>query len=361
MPVSLSQERLRSAVAAGVIDEAQAGALWRFLAGPGDTHEAASFKMAHLLYYLGGLIAIGAISVFIATAWSSFGAWPMLLLGGGVGLLAYSLTRRFVEVDRQPVAAGTMAALLIAAIPLVTFAVQHLGGYWEGDRDYRDYHQWIDWRWLMLEFATLAGGAVVLWRFRLPFATMPIAVTLWYMSMDVAAFLAQDTDGWFSDSGWKLRATVSMVFGAVMILGALAIEIRQHGEGDGSDRRDFAFWFYVVGALTFWGGLSSQSSGSELGKLVYAAINVGLILVGAMLARRVFVVFGGFGLMGYLGYLSYRVFDNELLFTLALGALGIAIVFAGIWWSKRELALQQKLSSFLPPALRRAIAARAHG
>lgn len=360
MRVSLSQERLQSAAASGIIDEAQANALWHFLAAPDSAHEAASFKMAHLLYYFGGLIAIGAISVFITSTWSSFGAWPMLLLGVGVGLLAYALTRRFVEVDRQPVAAGTMAALLIAAIPLVTFAVQHLGGHWEGDRDYRDYHQWIDWRWLMLEFATLAGGAIVLWRFRLPFATMPIAVTLWYMSMDVAAFLAEDTDGWFSDSGWKLRATVSMAFGVAMVLGALGIEMRHHGVGDGSDRRDFAFWFYLVGVLTFWGGLSSQSSDSELGKLVYAAINVGLILVGFMLARRVFVVFGAFGVMGYLGYLSYRVFDDALLFTVALGALGIAIVFAGIWWSKRELALQNKLSAFLPPALRRAIAAREH-
>ena len=77
-----------------------------------------------------------------------------------------------------------------------------------------------------------------------------------------------------------------------------------------------------------------------------------------MLARRVFVVFGAFGVMGYLGHLSYRVFEDSLLFTLVLGALGIGIVFVGIWWSKREADLHRVLSALLPASLRRAIDAR---
>jgi hypothetical protein len=361
MRLTLTEERLDAAVRAGVLAPEQARALWGFLLDSGDAgQETARFKMAHLLYYFGGLIAIGAISVFVTAAWEVFGAWPLLLLGAAMALLGYAQTRRFIEVDRQPVAAGTMAALLITAVPMTVFALQHLLGFWEGDYGYADYHRWIDWRWLLMELATLAAGAVVLWRFRLPFAMLPIALTLWYMSMDVAAFLAQDSDGWFSEAGWKLRATISMLFGVAMIGLALWIELRQHASGDGSDRRDFAFWLYLVGVLTFWGGLSSQSSGSELGKLIYAGINVGLILVGAMFARRVFVVFGAFGVMGYLGYLSYRVFADSLLFTVVLAALGIAIVFAGIWWSKREADLHRRLSALLPGALLRAIEARAH-
>lgn len=368
MPISITQHQLDDAASAGLITPAQAEQLWAHLsttapATPGapvaDAHETPRFKMAHLLYYFGGLIAITAISIFITTAWDAFGAWPLLVLGLGVMLLAYALTRRFVEVDRQPIAAGTMAALLITAVPMVVFALQHVLGAWTGEQSYRDYHYWIDWRWLMMEFATLAAGVVVLWRFRLPFAMLPIAVTLWYMSMDVAAFLAQDTEGWFSEAGWELRATISMLFGAAMVGVALWIELRQHAlAATQPDRRDFAFWLYLVGVLTFWGGLSSQYSGSEYGKLVYALINIGLIAVGAMLARRVFVVFGAFGVMGYLGHLSYRVFEDSLLFTLVLGALGIGIVFVGIWWSKREADLHRVLSALLPASLRRAIDAR---
>ena len=277
MRVSLSQSRLDEAVAAGVLDAQRADALWAFLTQAPGEQETPRFKMAHLLYYFGGLIAIGAISIFITIAWDAMGAWPLLVMGIGVMLLAYALTRRFVEIERQPIAAGTMAALLIAAVPMVVFAAQHVMGFWSGEQSYRDYHYWIDWRWLMMEFATLAAGAVVLWRFRLPFAMLPIAVTLWYMSMDFAAYLAQDSEGWFSESGWKLRATLSMVFGLGMIGIALWIELRQYAlASDRLDRRDFAFWLYVVGVLTFWGGLTSQDSGSEFGKLIYFWINVGL-------------------------------------------------------------------------------------
>lgn len=364
MAVRLTEQDLMEAAAAGVIEPAQAAGLWQFLAerqgaagAPADA--TPRFKMAHLLYYFGGLIAIGAVSIFITTAWNALGAWPLLVFGLAVMLLAYALTRRFVEVDQQPIAAGTMAALLIAAVPMVLFAFQHVAGYWEGEQSYRDYHYWIDWRWLMMEFGTLIAGACVLWRFRLPFAMLPIAVTLWYMSMDFAAFLAQDSEGWFSEAGWHLRSIISMLFGVAMVAIALWIELRQYAARS-ADRRDFAFWLYVIGVLTFWGGLSSQNSGSELGRLGYALINVGLILVGSMLSRRVFVVFGAFGVIGYLGYLSYEVFKDSLLFTAALGGLGIAMVFAGIWWSKREAALHAQLSQLLPAALQRAIEARTH-
>lgn len=359
MRITLSPSRLSEAVAAGVLDVERADALWAFLTAAQGGNETARFKMAHLLYYFGGLIAIGSISIFITMAWEAMGAWPLLVFGIGVMLLAYSLTRRFVEVERQPVAAGTMAALLIAAVPMVVFALQHVSGFWEGEQSYRDYHYYIDWRWLMMEFATLAAGALVLWRFRLPFAMLPMAVTLWYMSMDFAAFLMQDNEGWFSAAGGQLRGMVSMLFGAAMVGIALWIELRQYAVASQRlDRRDFAFWLYVIGVLTFWGGLSSQNSGSEFGKLIYCLINVGLILLGTMLARRVFVVFGAFGVIGYLGYLSYEVFKDSLIFTAALGALGIGIVFAGLWWSRREAVLHAALSRWLPSPLQRAIDAR---
>ena len=35
-----------------------------------------------------------------------------------------------------------------------------------------------------------------------------------------------------------------------------------------------------------------MNSGSELGKLIYCGINVAMILIGAVLGRRVFAMFG---------------------------------------------------------------------
>ena len=60
---------------------------------------------------------------------------------------------------------------------------------------------------------TLAAGAAMLWRYRLPFLVLPVAVTLWYMSMDLTPFLSG-----MEDAGWELRRFVSLCFGLLMVL-----------------------------------------------------------------------------------------------------------------------------------------------
>src|SRR5205085_9416042 len=139
---------------------------------------------------------------------------------------------------------------------------------------------------------------ILLWRYRFPFMLMPISVTLWYVSMDLAPFLAgQD---W--RVAWELRKIVSLYFGLAMTLVAFWVDLRSRAS------RDYAFWLYLFGVLTFWGGLTSMNSNSELGKLAYFGINVLMILIGAVLGRRVFAVFGGLGVAFYLGHLSQKVF-----------------------------------------------------
>jgi 4-amino-4-deoxy-L-arabinose transferase-like glycosyltransferase len=78
-----------------------------------------------------------------------------------------------------------------------------------------------------------------------------------------------------------------------------------------------------------------------------------------VLGRRVFAVFGGLGVAGYLGYLSWRVFKDSLVFPFALSALGLAIIWLGIIWQRREAEWSQRLRALLPDALRELIEARA--
>jgi hypothetical protein len=189
---------------------------------------------------------------------------------------------------------------------------------------------------------------VVLWRYRMPFTVMPLAVTLWYMSMDVTEMLLGHYS-LFSREG----KIMSAVFGVAMTLVALWIDLRNRS------RKDYAFWLYIWGVLTFWGALSSMNSGSELGKLVYCLINVLMIGIGAALSRRVFAVFGGFGLAGYLGHLSYTVFRDSLLFPVALTAIGIAIIAAGVFWQRREAAIGASLRQWLPGPVRLLVERRA--
>jgi ABC-type molybdate transport system permease subunit len=145
---------------------------------------------------------------------------------------------------------------------------------------------------------------------------------------------------------------VSLVFGLATVFIALWVDVRCRHAQEPVWQQDFAFWLYLLGAIMFWSGLSLQDSGSELGKFIYALINVFLVLFGAAIGRRVFTVLGALGVAGYLGHLSHQVFKDSLMFPFALTLIGLGVVALGIWWQRHELRLNHALRAWLPRALR---------
>ena len=106
-------------------------------------------------------------------------------------------------------------------------------------------------------------------------------------------------------------------------------------------------------ATAFWGGLSSMSSDSEVGKFIYFLINVAMLMFGAVIGRRVYTVFGVLGIAGYLGHLSYKVFKDSLVFPVALMLIGLGVVWLGVIWQRHEAAIDSALQRWLPERLRR--------
>lgn len=374
--VRLSWADIEAAVERGAIVPSEAHALWASWASPGSDQRVTAdelapraaqlvpsgvpmapmprmapgpaFSFTNTLYYFGGMLAIGAMTLFMTLGWELFGAWGVFALA--VGYMAGALlVARNLMAQRLRTPAGVLATLAVCLVPLATWALQSGLGFWpEGANDsYRDYHRFIDWRWLTLELATLAAAVVMLWRFRLPFMVMPVAVTIWYLSMDVAHMLTQK-DGF----DWQFTRDVSLVFGLATCAIAVWVDLRSRTATHPLNRQDFAFWLYLFGAIMFWCGLSLRDSDSEVNKFVYALINVGLVFLGAAIGRRVFTVLGAIGVASYLGYLSYRVFADSLLFPFALTLLGLGVVALGIWWQRREAAIHAKLAGWLPVALR---------
>jgi hypothetical protein len=343
------RSELEGAVREGIISAQQADRLAAYLGAAAAPDEQPRFTPVHVLYYLGGMIAIGAMSLFMGLGWNALGGWGGFFISVCYGVLALALTHWLLERKRLFLPAGILATLAVVMVPLAIFFAQMALGQWGDNKPYRDYHVFIDWRWIMMEFGTLAIGAILLWRYRFPFMLMPISVTLWYMSMDLVPFLM----GQERVYDFEIRKFISLWFGLAMTLVAFWVDLRSRFS------RDYAFWLYLFGVLTFWGGLSLMDSGSELGKLAYCGINVLMILLGAVLGRRVFAVFGGLGVAGYLGYLSYRVFKDSLIFPLALSAVGLAIIWLGVIWQRREAQWSERLRGFLPAPLRELIEARA--
>jgi hypothetical protein len=350
--MKLARSMINEAVASGVLGEEQGCALWNFLVQR--ELETPSFKPAHILYYIGGLTAIGAMTLFMTLGWERFGGGGLVLISSAYCVLALVLTEFFLSRKHFAIPAGIMATLAIVMVPLAVYGAQHYLGFWPSDDQktwaYRDYHTHIDWRWLMMEMATLAAGALALWRYRLAFMVMPIAVTLWYMSMDLTPFLlGGDSADFFSDRG-KL---VSLYFGLAMTFLAFIVDLRSYKS------KDFAFWLYLFGVLTFWGGLSSMRSNIEFNKFLYCCVNLLMIAIGATLSRRVFAVFGGLGLSFYLGHLSHTIFKDSMLFPVALTAIGLAVIGAGVYWQRHEATIGERLRSFLPARVRELLAHRA--
>ena len=188
--VAIGRPQLQAAVAAGDISTEQAERLWARWAG--EAIAAPRFSFTHVLYYFGGLIAIGAMTLFMTLGWELFGAWGVLMLSLGYGAGAIAVARHLLARSLH-IPAGILATLAVCLVPLATWALQMALGLWpEGAHDnYRDYHRFIDWRWLWLELATLAAAVVMLWWLRLPFMVMPVAVTIWYLCMDVTHMLMQ--------------------------------------------------------------------------------------------------------------------------------------------------------------------------
>jgi hypothetical protein len=350
--MQITRAVLDEAATKGLLQKEQSAVLWDFLAER--ERETPSFKPAHILYYLGGMTAIGAMTLFMNLGWERFGGMGLLLISTCYCVSALALTEFLLGRKHLALPAGITAALAVVLVPMAVYGAQHLLGFWPEDGStkwvYRDYHTRIDWRWIVMELATLAASAVALWRYRLPFLVLPVAVTLWYMSMDLVPFLfGGDTSQFFSERG----KIVSTGFGISMVLVALSVDIRSR------QSKDFAFWLYIFGVLTFWGGLTSMESNSEVSKFLYCCINLLLIAVGTALSRRVFAVFGGFGVAVYLGHLSHTVFEDSMLFPVALTAIGLSVVAAGVSWQRHEAALGAWLRSLLPIPVRELVEHRA--
>lgn len=337
---------LARAVTAGILQPGQDQALLAFLRQQPPSR--ASFQLAHVAFYLGALLIMGAMGWLLTEAWMRIGDGALLAIAllyiAGITLFALSLQRR-----NQPVAAGVLAAVAVSIVPLAVFAIERLAGWWpldDAQGDYHQYYTYVQGGWLAMEAATVLAGLLMLRLIPFPFIVMPIAVALWFMSMDLSEWLHGDL---FS---WEQRRTVSLWFGLGLLLVFLVI--------DGRTRRDYAFWGYLAGLAAFWGGLTLMDSGSEWGKALYCLINLGLMGLAVLLRRPVFMVFGAMGVAAYLGYLSYEVFADSLLFPVILTLIGLGVIGFGVLYQKRREALSEQLRAQLPerllqllPALRR--------
>ncbi|WP_407178749.1 hypothetical protein [Bradyrhizobium sp. STM 3562] len=345
--MSYSEADLRAAAKAGVISAADLQRLLAYLATGSPASLAAApvkFDAAHLLWYAGALIVIGAMGLFSTVAFSQMGGRALIacavVYAAGFTLAGHHLWYR--KTLRVP--GGLLIAIAVSMAPLAVYGVQAELGWWGkfgAPGSYRDFYVWIKGSWILMEVATVIAGVVALRFFRFPFIVAIIAFALWFMSMDLTPWMFG-----VDHFDFEMRRKVSVWFGLVILATAWAVDYRSRGG-------DFAFWLHLFGLFAFWGGITATEGATELGKAVYCLLNVGLLFVAVVIMRRAYAVFGALGIALYLGHLADVVFKDSLLFPFALSLIGIAVVASGLLYHRTQDAIAAWVSANLPQAVLR--------
>jgi len=332
--MKISEKELERAVVGAGLSPDQSHAIWRELQVTPQSE--GHFEPAHVGYFFGALLVIGAMGWFITEGWDSFPGWKLTTIATGYAVVFVLGARQLWNRSLFKVPGGLLATIAVCMTPLAIYGVERQLGWWPAASpgSYFNFHPFIHASWILMEIGTVLAGIVALRWFRFPFLTAPIVYALWYMSMDATAY-------WFGENEWQWhdRCLISAVFGAVTLLVSYWI--------DGRSDLDFSYWGYLFGLLMFTGGLSGMETGSELAKAGYCLVHLGLIFVSLLLRRKVFLVFGALGVFGYLCNEAYTYFRYSVAFPFLLTLIGIGLIAAAMLYKKNERVLEVRIGGWL--------------
>ncbi|MDB5547534.1 MAG: hypothetical protein JWP21_981 [Tardiphaga sp.] len=345
--MSYSTADLRAAVDAEIITPRDLDNLLGFLGTrQRDTSSSSSppaFDAVHLLWYAGALIVIGAMGLFTTLAFSQMGGGALTITALVYAAMFTAAGHYLWVVRKLRTPGGLLIAIAVSMTPLAVYGLQDAFDAWGkfgNPNKMGDFYVWIKGSFVFMELAAIAAAALALRFYRFPFIVVMAAVALWFLSMDIVPWITGS-----GSSNFETARRVSIGFGLAMIAAAVLVNGRQRGG-------DFAFWLYLFGVMTFWGGITATSGGTNLAKAMYCALNVGFLLISVFLGRRVFALFGTIGITIYLGDLAAKVFEDSLLFPFALSLIGVGIIALGLYYYRHQEAVGRWVDERLPEPLK---------
>lgn len=347
--MDITRVDLDQAAASGLLSPQQASSLWSWLEqrriddggvriSPSTgrvVREAmapvmARFDLVHVAWYAGALLIMGALGWFANLGIEAWGGPGVLGIAVVYGVVFAAMGAVLWRTPDMKALGGVLVAVAVAMTPAAVYGLERTLGIWP-DADpgqYEGFYDWINGGWLAMEIATIVVGAIALRLVPYSFVVLPLAITAWFMSMDIAGVVLHHPDR-------EERAVVSIVVGLALGLVAYLLRRRQ--------REDLGYWLEVAAVLAFNGGLMSVRS-EQLGtKFIFLAIQCGLLSLGAAWQRRVFTIGGIVGVFGLVEWVTTRSDDSEQLWMsigvgLCLLAFGLATRWAQ-WWLTSLFAL----------------------
>jgi hypothetical protein len=335
--MQIEREDLDEAVRHHLVDPQQAAELWAFLDARARAPTQGRFNGINVAYYLGALIVIAAMGWLMNLGWESFGGAGIFAISALYAVCFVLAARTLYAKTDTRIPGGLLYTVAVCMTPLVVYGFERWTGLWvQADPGaYRGFFPWIRGGWFAMEAATVLAGLFALRKVKFPFLVAPIALVLWFMSMDAVPALLH-AEPW----NGNLMRQVSIVFGLGMLFVAFQVDHRT--------KDDYAFWLYLFGMAAFWGAVTSMDSGNELARLGYCALNAGFIVASVLLHRRVLLVFGAIGVNLYLGHLAFRVFEHSKLFPVVLTLLGLSIIALAVGYQRNRDHIDAHVAAWIP-------------
>lgn len=306
----------------------EAEKLWLDLSpAPSTEPDSPKSKIPRVLYFLGAWVICLALAWFMGNQYSLYGVPALLSISivyavgfMGVGLYLW-------RVKQKKTLGGLGIFLSVSLVPLITYALQDLMGWWPGKfpGEYPGFFSWVSGGWAIMELATIGACLTALHFIRFPLLTVPLYVALWFMAMDIAPVFSPVSD---SDGGFlPVRIALCLLLGLVLVIKAISL--------DRSQKTDFAFWGHLFGVAIFWSGMTLIDDTGWLENTLYLLVNLAMIILSPILQRKVFLVFGTIGLLTRLFWLANQYFADSAYFPFILSGMGLLVIIAG-WILQRN-------------------------
>ncbi len=128
------------------------------------------FEAAHVSYYLGALLIIGAMGWFITNAWERLSGLTISAVAIAYGILFGVVGLRLFRKTSTKIPGGLLVAVAVCMTPLAVYGLERAMGWWPASDpgSYTRFHPWIDASWVVMEIATIVVAAVALKFVRFP-------------------------------------------------------------------------------------------------------------------------------------------------------------------------------------------------
>jgi hypothetical protein len=232
------------------------------------------FTLPNVALYLGGTIVLIALGYL--PAWEDLSKGAIFAICATSSLVLFVVgTWVWFRVEGMKTPGGILVTLAVIMLPITLLSVLSLRGYGGGAL----HALW----WMEV---TMFIGALVAQRIvRFPLLAAPACAALWLQAVTCPG-------GGLLDSSTGEFCQNNIAVGCWMTSLSFLI--------DSDAEEDYAFWGYLFGVTAFWGGLTCLHNGSEVQTFQYFVINVFMVVMSAVLRRKVFLIYGALGCIVYL-------------------------------------------------------------